>query len=55
MADEYEQYILPIALDQILNSDEAIKWYGFNWPKDLIGTPKTVDELRNLLSTTILY
>ena len=39
----------PIALDQILNSDESIKWYGFNWPKDLIGTPKTVDELRNLL------
>ena len=40
----------PINIEQILESDESMKWYGFNWPIELIGTPNTVDELRDLLT-----
>ena len=46
---QVEDVYWPINIDQILESDESIKWYGFNWPVELIGTPKTVDELRSLL------
>ena len=39
----------PINLEQVLASDESIKWYGFNWPIELIGTPATVDNFKTTL------
>lgn len=39
----------PINLDQVLSSDDAIKWYGMNWPTELIGTPQTTQSWRELL------
>ena len=27
-------------------SDDSIKWYGLNWPIDLIGTPPTTEAWR---------
>ena len=37
--DHREQDYWPINLKQVLASDDALKWYGMNWPAALIGTP----------------
>ena len=37
--DQREQDYWPINLKQVLASDDALKWYGMNWPAELIGTP----------------
>ena len=38
--DQKEHSYWPINLQQILASDDAVKWYGMNWPLDLVGTPQ---------------
>lgn len=38
--DQREQTYWPINLQQVLASDDAVKWYGMNWPLDLVGTPQ---------------
>ena len=47
--DQEDKY-WPINLDQILTSDDSIKWYGMNWPIELIGCPKTTEEWRKYLT-----
>ena len=37
--DQPEHTYWPINLQQVLASDDAVKWYGMNWPKKLVGTP----------------
>ena len=37
--DQHELNYWPINLQQVLASDDAVKWYGMNWPKELVGTP----------------
>ena len=48
--DAREQHYWPINLRQVLASDEALKWYGMNWPVELIGRPETTDLWRQHLS-----
>ena len=38
--DQREKTYWPINLQQVLASDDAVKWYGMNWPLDLVGTPQ---------------
>lgn len=40
----------PINIDHILMSDDSFKWYGMNFPVELVGNPSTVSELRYILS-----
>ncbi len=40
----------PINIDQIIGSDDNIKWYGMRFPKSMVGNPKTVSDLRNLIT-----
>lgn len=40
---------LPINIQQVLKSDVSCKWYGMNWPVDLVGRPETIDDLKDLL------
>ena len=47
--DDREQDYWPINLAQVLASDEALKWYGMNWPVELIGQPETTDAWRQRL------
>ena len=47
--DDREQHYWPINLAQVLASDEAIKWYGMNWPVELIGQPETTEAWRQVL------
>jgi hypothetical protein len=47
--DQEDKY-WPINLDQVLKSDDSIKWYGMNWPIELIGRPKTTEEWRKYLT-----
>ena len=49
--DEQEERYWPINIDTILNSDDSCKWYGMNFPKKLVGQPKTVEDLREILSS----
>ena len=39
----------PINAAQIIASDDALKWYGMNWPVEYIGQPKTTECLRQRL------
>ena len=47
--DQKEDQYWPINLRQVLLSDDSIKWYGFNWPTELIGTPSTTKIWRQQL------
>ena len=47
--DDREQHYWPINLAQVLASDDAIKWYGMNWPVELIGQPETTEAWRQVL------
>ena len=47
--DQQEQRYWPINLQQVLASDDAIKWYGFNWPMELIGQPSSTEQWREQL------
>jgi hypothetical protein len=47
--DDREQHYWPINLAQVLASDEALKWYGMNWPVELIGQPETTEVWRQRL------
>ena len=38
--DQREHSYWPINLQQVLASDDAVKWYGMNWPQELVGTPQ---------------
>ena len=38
--DQREQSYWPINLQQVLASDDAVKWYGMNWPVQLVGSPQ---------------
>lgn len=44
-----EQNYWPINIYPILKSDESCKWYGMAFPKSLVGEPKTVESLRQIL------
>ena len=48
--DQREEDYWPINLETILKSDDSCKWYGMNFPKELVGEPSTVEELREVLS-----
>lgn len=48
--DRRERGYWPINLDQVLASDDAFKWYGMNWPVELIGRPQSTHAWRQLLS-----
>ena len=37
--DQRETTYWPINLEQVLQSDDSIKWYGMNWPQELVGKP----------------
>lgn len=45
-----EQHYWPISVSSILQSDDSVKWYGMSFPRQLVGQPSTVDELRHVLS-----
>ena len=47
--DGKENYYWPINLKQILSSDDSYKWFGFKWPKKLVGEPKNLVEWRENL------
>lgn len=49
--DQQEERYWPINIDAILKSDDSCKWYGMNFPKKLVGQPKTVEDLRKILSS----
>lgn len=44
-----EQSYWPININQVLESDDAIKWYGLNWPIEIIGNPRTTQSWRRFL------
>ena len=46
-----EEDYWPINLKQVLDSDDAIKWYGMNWPVELVGKPQSTDAWRKDLDT----
>ena len=48
--DRQEEQYWPINIDTILSSDDSCKWYGMNFPKKLVGEPKTVEDLRAILT-----
>ena len=39
----------PINAAQIIASDDALKWYGMNWPVECIGQPETTESFRQCL------
>ena len=41
-------------LQQILNSDDSFKWYGFEFPAELFGSPNSVEELRKKIVSVVL-
>lgn len=47
--DQRETEYWPINLQQVLESDDAIKWFGMNWPKDIVGTPGDPTSWREIL------
>ena len=47
--DGKENIYWPINLSQILYSDDAFKWFGLKWPKELIGEPTNLWEWREYL------
>ena len=47
--DQQEQRYWPIHVGQILRSDDSAKWYGMAFPRQLVGEPATVEELRSVL------
>jgi len=49
--DRREHEYWPINLKQVLESDDALKWYGMNWPLKLTGTPPTPSLWRGQLET----
>ena len=48
--DNREKHYWPINLSQVLTSDDSLKWYGMNWPVELIGQPETTEAWRQLLN-----
>ena len=38
-------HYLPINIAQVINSDVSCKWYGMKWPVDIIGKPKSIENL----------
>lgn len=48
--DQQEERYWPINLQQVLASDEALKWYGMNWPVELIGRPASTEAWRRQLA-----
>ena len=50
--DQREKDYWPINLKQVLASDDAIKWYGMNWPAELVGRPPTPSLWRRQLEAT---
>ena len=48
--DQRETEYWPINLHQVLASDDAIKWFGMNWPKAIIGTPADPTSWREILT-----
>lgn len=47
--DQKEQTYWRMNVKTILQSDDSTKWYGFAFPKSLVGEPNSVDELRQVL------
>ena len=47
--DQQEQRYWPINVAPILRSDDSSKWYGMAFPRQLVGEPATVEELRGVL------
>ncbi|WP_186469820.1 hypothetical protein [Synechococcus sp. A18-25c] len=47
--DQKEGGYWPINARQVLLSDDSIKWYGLNWPIDLVGTPSNTEIWRQQL------
>lgn len=47
--DQQEERYWPININTIIKSDDSCKWYGMNFPKELVGQPKTVNDLRETL------
>ncbi|MCB4389378.1 hypothetical protein [Synechococcus sp. MU1617] len=47
--DQREKDYWPINLKQVLASDDSVKWYGMNWPAELIGRPPTPSLWRRKL------
>ena len=47
--DQKEHIYWPINIDPILRSDYSHKWYGMSFPKSLVGEPKSVECLRQVL------
>lgn len=47
--DQKEQDYWPINVPPILVSDDSSKWYGMAFPRELVGQPSSVLELRELL------
>ena len=48
--DQRETEYWPINLHQVLASDDAIKWFGMNWPKAIVGTPGDPTSWRETLT-----
>ena len=46
---EIENDYWPINLEQVILSDEALKWYGMNWPVELIGQPESIKKWKERL------
>lgn len=47
--DQKEQIYWPINIEPILKSDYSHKWYGMSFPRSLVGQPKSVECLRQVL------
>lgn len=47
--DQQEEHYWPINVEPILCSDDSSKWYGMAFPKALVGEPKSVECLRQIL------
>ena len=48
--DQREQAYWPINTAPILHSDDSSKWYGMAFPRELVGQPTSVAELREVLA-----
>ena len=48
--DQREQLYWPINTAPILRSDDSSKWYGMAFPRELVGQPSSVSELRAVLA-----
>lgn len=41
-------------LQQIINSDDSFKWYGFDFPTNIFGSPNSVEKLRQNIKSIVL-